>query len=61
MNNVGGYTCIPSESQEVYFKATFTWDRICSDPFVIGSTLVRGSTLFTRDQFQAGTVWFHIG
>ena len=30
-------------------------DRICSDPFGIGSTL------FIRDRFETGTVWFHIG
>ena len=36
-------------------KATFTRDRICSDPFGIGSTL------FAWDRFETGMVRFHIG
>ena len=36
-------------------KATFSRDRICSDPFGIGSTL------FTWDRFKTGAVRFHIG
>ena len=35
--------------------ATLTRDRICSDPFGIGSTL------FTQDWFETRAVWFHIG
>ena len=36
-------------------KATFTWDRIHSDSFGIGSTVC------ARDRFETGTIRFYMG
>ena len=52
------------------YKATFTRDRICSDPFGIGSTLVRIHSVYTgpvlkwkgtvlhRITFISGPIWY---
>ena len=53
-------------------KATFTWDWICSDPFGIGSTLLRIHFVYTgpvlnwngtvphRITFISGPIWYQI-
>ena len=47
------YACLGSSMYESL--GTFTRDRICSDPFGIGSTL------FTRDPFETAMVRFRMG
>ena len=56
----------------VYTKATFTRDPICSDPFWIGSTMVRIHSVYTgpvrnwnssvpyRITFISGPIWYQI-
>ena len=50
-----------TNKQYIKIKATFTQDRICSDPFGTRS-IWYGSTLFTLDWFEtetASSIWDH--
>ena len=54
------------------FKATFTRDRICSDPFGIGSTMLQIHSVYTGPvrnwngtvpcgiTFISGSIWYQI-